>query len=198
MGRTLDVRLSALILSFLVAGGLVVRASAAAFSDSTDNTGNTFTAGDVVISDDDAASSMFAVTGMEPGETDTKCINVTYSGSMDAEVRRYGAATAGDGLEDFLDVTVERSTDAAGGATADCTGFTEAGKSAVWTNASDGDLGAFLSGNTDYASGADSWAVTGGGANDVASYKVIVTLQDDNGAQGLSSTVSFTWEVQNT
>ena len=198
MGRTLDVRIAALALSFVVAGGLVIRASAAAFSDSTANTGNQFSAGDVVIADDDGgASSMFTMTGIQPGATATKCINVTYSGNLPAEIRLYADETAGDGLADYLDVTVERSTDAAGGVTADCTGFTEAGKSAVWTNGTDGDLGAFLAGNTDYASGADAWAADGS-ASEEASYKFIVTLQDDNGAQGLSSTVSFTWEAQST
>jgi hypothetical protein len=193
-GKTLQVL--AAIGSLLVVAGGVVRSSSAAFSDPTDNPGNTFAAGDVVLTDDDGgASSMFAMSNMRPGSTATKCINVSYEGSVNSQVRMYGAVTAGTGLADYLDVTVERSTGAAGGATADCTGFNEGTKVNVWT-AGDGDLDAFMTGNTDYATGADSLAVTGGAPIDTVSYRIVITLQDNNAAQTKGATVTFTWEAQ--
>ena len=189
------IRFLAAAVSLALVSLLVVRTSNAAFFDTTDNPGNEFSAGDVVLTDDDGGvTAMFTMPNMAPGSTGTRCINVTYEGTLDADVRLYGAAT-GSGLEDFLDLTVERSTGAAGGATFSCTGFVEAGKAAVWTNATDGDLGAFLSAATDFATGADTWAPAGATPVTV-SYRFTVGLQNDGNASGLDATVGFTWEAQ--
>ena len=189
--------LVAALLSLAFVSVVVVRSSSAAFSDATDNPGNTFTTGDVVLADDDGgASSMFSVSGMKPGVAAIRCINVTYSGSLSSQVRMYGAVTAGTGLEDYLDVTIERSTGATGGPAASCANWVDAGKTTVWSTAADGDLGVLLGSATDYASGEDAWAVTGGAPDDTASYRITVTLQDDNAAQTLGATVTFTWEAQ--
>lgn len=173
---------------------MTAQATTAAFSDTTDNPGNTFTTGNVQITDDDGgATAMFSVSDMLPGTTATRCINVTYSGSQDAGVRLYGSAT-GTALTDYLDLTVERSTGAAGGVSFSCTGFDDVNKLSVWT-ATNGDFGTFLASKTDYATGADTWAPLGGTPTTV-SYRFTVTLQDDNNAQGKSSTVALTWESQ--
>ena len=191
MTATYRVHIAAAVLSLLAVTGMTVRASSAAFSDATANAGNTFESGDVALSDDDGGNAMFAVTGVKPGESETKCINVSYSGTLDGTVKMYGAVTAGDGLEDYLNLTIERSTGATGGATASCTGFVEAGKTTVWSG-TDGDLATFLTTKTDFATGVDSQAVTGGAPVEVASYRITAVLQDNNAAQGLSSTVTFT------
>lgn len=189
-GHTLKLQIAAAILSLTVVTGAVVRSSSAAFSDSTANTGNSFAAGDVVI-DDDAASALFTVPAMQPGDVVTRCINVNYTGSLDAATKMYGAVTAGTGLADYINVEIERGT---GSTDAACTGFSST--ASLWTTAGDGDLGVFTSTTTDYATGIDNWAVTGGGATDSASYRIQVELQNDNNAQGLTSTVSLTWEAQ--
>jgi len=177
------------IVSLLVVSLLVVRVSAAAFSDTTDNTGNTWSAGDVVLTDDDSTSVMFSVSDMVPGDSDTKCIKVTYSGSLDASVKAYGALTAGDGLDDYLNLTVNRGS---GGSFGDCTGFSSS--ETVYTGTIDG----FTTAHTNFATGAGTWAPTGGAPVDDMTYQFVVTLQDDNGAQGLTTTATFTWEAQNT
>ena len=183
------VRIASAVLGVALVAVFTVQTSLAAFSDTTDNTGNAFDAGTVVLTDADSGAAMFTATNLKPGDTEVGCIEVTYSGSLDGEVRLYGAVTAGDGLEAYLDLTIERGD-------GDCTTFGTA--TAVWTNGTDGDLGAFMGSATDYASGADNWAVTGGGPDDTVPYRFTVTQQDDNDAQGLSSTVSFTFEAQNT
>ena len=127
---------------------------------------------------------MFTASNLKPGDSAEGCIEVTYSGSLDGIVRIYGAVTAGDGLEDYLDLTVERGTGT-------CAEFGTA--TAVWTSAGDGSLGAFMASKTDFASGSDNWAVTGGGDNDTVPYRFTIVQQDDNAAQGLTSTVSFVW-----
>ena len=68
----------------------------------------------------------------------------------------------------------------------------------VWNTATDGDLGVFLASATNYATGVDGWNVIGGGPDDTVPYRITATLQDDNSAQGLTSTFTFTWESQNT
>ena len=182
------VRIGAAILAVLAAFLLAFQATNAAFSAQTDNQSNQFAAGTVTLTDNDGGSALFTVTDMVPGQTEIGCIEVTYSGSLNPEVRTFGAVTGGDGLEAFLDLTIERGD-------GDCTTFGTS--TAVWTNGTDGDLGVFAATATNYASGVDAWQPTGGAPNDTVPYRFTVTLQDDNGAQGLSSAVTFTWEAQN-
>jgi len=167
---------------------MAFQATNAAFSSQTSNAGNDFAAGSVELTDNDGGSALFSVTEMVPGQSVNGCIQVTYSGSLDPEVRVFGAATAGDGLEAYLDLTIERGD-------GDCTTF--GNSTAVWTNGVDGDLGAFVGAATDYANGVDNWQPTGGGADDMIPYRITVTLQDDNNAQGLTTDITFTWEAQN-
>lgn len=185
-GRRLNLVIAVLSLVFVSA--LVVRTSASAFSATTNNSANSWTAGDVVLVDDDLAAAMFTVTAMKPLETQTKCIEVTYQGSLDATVTLYGALTAGDGLDDYLNLTVYRGS---GGSFTDCTGFSSS--ETVYTGTLDG----FTGTHTNFGNGAGTWAPTGGGVDDDMTYQFVVTLQDDNAAQGLTSTATFTWEAQN-
>ena len=183
-----SVRIGAAVIAVMAAFLLAFQATNSAFSSQTDNTGNAFGAGTVTLTDNDSGTAMFSATNMAPGDTVVGCIEVTYSGSLDPEVRLFGAATAGTGLEAYLDLTVERGD-------GDCTTF--GASTAVWTNGVDGDMGVFFGSATDYASGVDSWQPTGGAPNDTVPYRFTVTLQDNASAQGLTATASFTWEAQN-
>jgi hypothetical protein len=177
------------LLSLLFVSALVVRTSSSVFSDTTDNAPNQWTAGDVTLIDDDSGSAMFTVSNMKPSTPEVECITVTYQGSLDAGVRLYGSLTAGDGLDDYLNVTVERGS---GGSFGDCSGFSST--ETVYTGTIDG----FTTTHTDFASGAGTWGPTGGAPDDPMTYQFSVTLQDDNAAQGLTTTATFTWEAQNT
>jgi hypothetical protein len=179
----------AALLSLALVAVLVLRVSDAAFSATTENTGSQWTAGDVALTDDDSDNAMFAIANMKPGDTETQCIAVTYSGSLDAAVKLYGTLTAGDGLDDYLDVTIRRGT---GGSFGACGTF-----SSVETVYS-GTLAGFVGSHSSFGSGAGSWAPTGGGPDDTVTYQVEVTLQDNNAAQGKTATATFTWEAQNT
>lgn len=185
VGRSRLFRGLALLASLGFVSVLVVTSTRAAFLDTTDNSPNTFAAGDVVLNDDDAGSVMFSVANLAPGASRTRCIEVTYTGSLDADVRMYGTA-GGTGLADYLDVSVEIGT---GGNFASCAGF------AASSTLFNGTLTAFAAGRTNYVNGLAGFA----GATDPSSrtYAVTVTLQDDNRAQGLSATAGFTWEAQN-
>lgn len=186
-----DLRIKAFagVLAMAAASFIAVQATAAAFSSQTDNTANEFQAGTVNLSDADSGFALFdGSTLLGPGDVQVACIEVTYSGSLDAEVRLYGAVTGGSGLEDYLDLTIERGT-------GDCTAF---GTSTEVWGSGDGGLGDFLAATSSFANGVDNWAPTGGGGDETVPYRFSVGQQDDNAAQGKSTTVNFVWEAQST
>jgi hypothetical protein len=183
------VRISAAVLAVALVGAFTLRSSLAAFSATTANTGNSFAAGTVVLTDNDSGAALFNVSNLKPGDSNVGCIEVSYSGSLDALVRIYGSVTGGTALENYLNLTIERGSGT-------CAAFGTS--TAVWTNGTDGDLGVFMGSETNYATGSDNWAVTGGAPTDVVPYRVTIALQDVNAAQGLTATVTFTWEAQNT
>ena len=68
---------AAAILALVLVSVLTVRASSAAFSDTTDNSGNTWAAGPVVLTDDDGgATALYTASNMKPGDGSTECITV--------------------------------------------------------------------------------------------------------------------------
>ena len=180
-------RVGVLAATVLLTTALILTASFAAFSDTTDNSGNTWSTGTVVLTDDDGGvSAMFTVLDMAPLVPVTECIVVTYEGSLvPADVNLYGVS-GGTGLDAYLDVIVEEGS---GGTFASCAGFTAIGP-AIFT----GTLASFAGTHTDFASGAGAWnpAVN----PESRTYRFTVTLQDANGAQGLDATATFTWEAQ--
>ncbi len=179
-------RYAAALLSLLLVSALVINTSRAAFSDTTANAANSWAAGTVIITDDDSGSAMFSVSDMTPGQTVTNCIVVTYSGSLvPADVKIYGS-TGGTGLDAYLNTTVEIGT---GGSFGNCTGFTTT--STLYS----GTLASFASTYTNWATGLAAWSPAS--TPDSRTFKFTVTLQDNNAAQGLDATGTFTWEAQN-
>ena len=76
---------TAAVMGALGSSFIVWSASDAAFSGTTTNAGNSVTAGVVSVSDDDAGTALFNVTGAVPGSPQTRCINVTYTGSTTSD-----------------------------------------------------------------------------------------------------------------
>jgi hypothetical protein len=187
-GRDRVLHIVAALVSLLLISVLVIRTSDAAFSATTANTGDQWSAGTVTLVDDDSNSAMFSVTNMKPGASSEHCITVTYSGSLDASVKLYGAVTAGT-LGTYLNLEVYRGS---GGSFAGCSGFTSA------ETVYNGTLAGFVAASSSFGTGAGTWTPTGGAPNDDMTYRFVVTLQDNNSAQGLTSTATFTWEAQNT
>ena len=178
-------RIGVSMAAVLLVGVLVVTASSAAFSDTTDNSGNTWSAGTVILTDDDLGSAMFAVSDMAPLASVTECIVVTYSGTLlPSDVNLYGVS-AGTGLDAYLDVTIEEGS---GGVFGNCTGFIAS--STIYT----GTLANFSATHTNFTNGAGAWNPA---ANpESKTYRFTVSLQDNNLAQGLNATATFTWEAQ--
>jgi hypothetical protein len=187
-GTSLVLRAATIVASLLAMTAVVATTSRAAFSDTESNGGQTMKAGTVVLSDDDADSKMFNIDPMKPG-TVTKCINVTYSGNLAADVKLY-AAVGGDGLAGYLTTVIDVGTGATGGASLDCTNYVQG------SNLYNGLLSGLSA--TNYGNGLGGFTVaTNPTASVTKSYRISQTLASDNAAQGKSATLTFTWEAQN-
>lgn len=190
MTGTWKLQLGAAIIAVALMSGLVLRVSAAAFSGTTENTGNSWSTGAIALTDDDgggAAQAMFDITGMMPGGTSTECIVVTYDGGVDpTAVKLYGTITDG-GLAPHLDITVKEGT---GGSAANCTGFV-----AGTTIVNNVTLAAFGTAHTAYGDGAGAWNPAADG--ETKTYEFTVTLGTDTPgtAQGSDAQAVFTWET---
>ena len=176
--------------------GLSGWATWAAFSATTSSTGNSLTLGTVAISDNSLGAFMYDVTGAKPGDTVTRCVKTTYTGSLDASVKLYASPVGAVG--DYVDLTVTPGT---GSPTfPGCTGFVADAGGAVYT----GTLKGFADTHSDYATGlADNpGSATKWVTNDSVVYQLTLTVRDDNAANGVTTplatgTHSFTWEARN-
>lgn len=191
MTGTLRLQIAATLAGMALVSGLVFQTSTAAFSDTTDNTGNTFSAGTVQLTDDDSGSALFSLSLMKPGDTSTKCIRVDYDGNIASAIKLYGAIGGGTSLGQYLDVTVNSGTGPA--ADMSCASFVPG------TQIYNGTLAAFATSHSNWSNGLSDANFVADDANDSRTYRIVVTLQDNNAAQGLTATgVNFTWEAQNT
>jgi 6-phosphogluconolactonase (cycloisomerase 2 family) len=177
----------------LVALLLLSASTFSAFSGATGNPANTLSAGTVSLTDNDAGEAMFALSNLTPGDTDSGCMQVTYTGSLPALVRLSGTTT-GTGLDQYLDLKVTRGT-IGSGSFDDCTGFTADPTNYLGHGAGvvyNGTLAAFADDWTAGLADPEAWT-----AGETHAYKFQATLADTNAAQGRSVTQTFTWEARN-
>jgi predicted ribosomally synthesized peptide with SipW-like signal peptide len=193
-------KLHKLLVSALILGALGLVAGAAtwsAFSSNTDNPGNTFEAGTVSLADNDGGGTLLSLTNANPGATTSGCIQVTYGGNLDADVRLFGSVSGT--LAQYLTLKVTRGSNT--GAFPNCS-FTADTRDYIGQGAGviyNGNLSAFPA---SYAAGVvDPDNSTGGpetwSNGEGHAYKLEVTLQNNTAAQGQSATASFTWEARN-
>lgn len=178
-------------------GSLAAMGVFGAFSATTTNAGNQITAGTVVIGDNDAGAAMYNVTNAKPGEAVTRCIKVTYTGSLDADVHVYTPSVIGS-LGQYVDLTITPGTQASP-TFPSCTGFAADSGGAIYT----GTLQAFGAGKNSYATGVVDYpgaVATKWVNNDSVVYQISATLQSaaPESAQGLTTGAdTFTWEARN-
>jgi hypothetical protein len=187
--NALVLQLAGVALSFILIALLVVTSSRAAFVAQNDNVTNQVTAAAVDLSDNDAGTAMFAnVTGLMPGTDVDRCIDVTYTGTVDptAVLLYINAAPTGT-LAPYLNLTIDIGAD-----TADpfrtCTGFTPSAN--VYT----GTLAAFATANNSYATGLSTWDPVG--SPETRTFRFRISVQDNAAAEGLTSTFGFSWETR--
>ncbi|MFL6161390.1 MAG: TasA family protein [Jatrophihabitantaceae bacterium] len=179
----------------LAASAAVVwQASYSAFSAQTSNPTNNWAAGTVLLSDDDSNTAMFSASNLKPGNTGSKCIAVTSTGTLPSAVKLYGTAAATtNALSTWINLVITQGT---GGSFGSCTGFTPlASGSSVYS----GTLASFATASTSYSNGVGSWAPTGSGS-DTRVFQISYTFDPTapNSTQAGTASVGFTWEAQNT
>ena len=178
-------------------GSLAAMGVFGAFSATTTNAGNTITAGTVTIGDNDAGVAMYSLSAAKPGDSVSKCIKVTYTGSLDADVHIYSPSTIGS-LGQYVDLTITPGTQPSP-TFPSCTGFVADSGGAIYT----GTLQAFGTAKNSYANGVVDYPGTSATkwiTNDSVVYQVTATLQSaaPDAAQGLTTNAhTFTWEARN-
>lgn len=190
----LKVLLTVLTLSSL--GGLSAVGVFSAFSSTTSSASNQFASGSVVLADNDLGAAMYSVSNAVPGDSVSKCIKVSYSGSLDADVRLYTTSTIGS-LGQYIDLTVTPGSQATP-TFPSCTGFTADSGGALYT----GTLAAFGTAKNSYANGVVDYpgATTKWSTGGSVVYQITATLQSSapDAAQGLTTgSHTFTWEARN-
>jgi hypothetical protein len=147
----------------------------------------------VTLTDNDSGTALYNLTAAKPGDASTpKCINVSYSGSLDADVKLYTPSTIG-ALGPYVNLKIEAGTQATPSFPS-CTGFVSE------TTLYDGALSSFP---TSYGSGVSDYPgllATKWANGDSVVYRVTATLSSSapDSAQG-TTTGSHTlrWEAHN-
>jgi len=139
---------------------------------------------------------MYSIASAKPGESVSKCIKVTYTGSLDADVHIYTGSTIGS-LGQYVDLTITPGTQTTS-TFPSCTGFTADPGGAIYT----GTLQNFGSTKNSYANGVVDYPGSGTkwATNESVVYQVTAALQSSapDAAQGLTTGAhTFTWEARN-
>jgi camelysin-like metallo-endopeptidase len=177
------------LIGLFIAVALVWQSSYAAFSGTTSNGPNNWTAGTVSISDNDSNTAMFTATGLKPGDTASRCIQVTKAGTLAGAVRLYGSGlTTTNALSSHLQITVEQGTGAV--SSGSCANFS-AGGATVYSGA----LAGFTA--TTFGGGYGDWAPAAG--TEARTFRFTYTLVSTapNSTQGGTAGITFVWEAQN-
>jgi hypothetical protein len=191
-GRSLNslaIQLSAFALTFILIALLVVTSSRAAFVAQNANDGNQVSSASIDLADNDSETAMFAnVTGLMPGNPVDRCIDVTYTGTVDPlAVLLYASGTPTGTLPAYLDLTIQIGADTGAGFR-DCTGFVPTG------TLYSGTLAAFGAARNSYATGLTTWDPVAG--PDTRTFRFVLTVQNNPAAEALSSTFGFSWETR--
>ncbi|MBM2619710.1 hypothetical protein JIG36_29800 [Actinoplanes sp. LDG1-06] len=175
-------RLAALV-GLVAVTGVVMQASHAAFSETVVSPGNSWATGAVSLTHNSVGQALFSDTDMVPGTGPAKCIEVTYRGDVDAEVRFYlaGVDDQDEPIASLLRLRIEL------GSRSSCA------DPGTWTTLSDATLRTTAAAS-DFATGLRPgvWYPTAG---ETRPYRLTLTLADDNAAQGNRADFALTWEA---
>jgi hypothetical protein len=198
-GRRIAVKLAA---TAAVLGGCALLATSATWSNlnaTATNPSNSFSSGTVVIGSN-SASAVLTLSNGKPGSVATGCIQVSYTGTLPANVKLYGTG-GGTGLNQYLTLVVTRGTFTGTPASGSCTGFT-----ADTTNYISQGAGIIYSGTV------ASWPATSATAladptaaspatwatGNSHGYQFQVTVGTNAAGQGLTGSETFVFEADNT
>jgi hypothetical protein len=182
------------VLIVALTGGIAGYGTFSAFTATTSSAGNLIDSGTVAIGDNDSGAVMYSQTNLKPLDSVSKCVKVTYTGSMDADVKLYTTSSIGT-LGTYLTLTITPGTGNA--AFPDCSDFVADAGGAIFNNT----LANFATSHNSYANGlADNpgTSATKWVTNDAVVYKFTLTVQDEENANGqTTNSHAFTWEARN-
>ena len=193
MTRRTQAALSVLVVGVL--GGFAALGVYGLFTATTQNSGNEISSGTVDLTDNDAGSALYNLTGVRPGDLSSRCIKTTYAGSLPAVVHLYSPSTAGP-LAPYVELTITQGTQASP-VFPSCTGFAADAVGVIFT----GTLQSFEQTRVTYAAGIatlpagkSAWS-----SGEAVVYRFQVTLQASapDASQGWSTgSHSFVWEAR--
>ncbi len=180
-----------------VFGALAGAGVFASFSSATDNSANAITAGTVALADNDGGVALYTASNAKPGDVKTSCIRVSYTGSLDADVKLYIGDAIG-ALGDYVNLTIEPGTQASP-TFPSCTNFVSDGSGTIYS----GTLKAFATAHPSYATGladnpgttATKWAT-----NDAVVYRITATVDSatPDAQQGATTSAhKLSWGARN-
>lgn len=185
-------KLGLTMLVLAVLGTAIGVATWSAFSSTTQNTGNTFQAGTVVLGDNDGETlPLYTLTGQKPGQNTVKCIKVSYTGTLDANVKLYATYAVPAGGQ-YVNLTIDKGT-------SDTSVFPNCGTFTSEATIYTGTLSDFAS-KVDFGTGvgANPGAAPNWIANDYLVYRFSLSVADNDSAQGLNIAAhGFKWEARN-
>ena len=182
-------------IAILLAGAIVRSGSQAAFTATTRNSGNAWSTGQLMLTDDDRGVAMFTVENMLPGDSGEQCIVITSNSNVPGVVRTYtDNVLPSRGLENNLYFDIERGT---GGSFGDCTGFVPLPDEFPFRT-----LATLQATNYSYATGGSPWATTGV-VGEQAVYRgswrfdtTGLTQLEVDAMQGSRVSMNIVWELQ--
>jgi spore coat-associated protein N len=164
----------------------------ALFTDSEDLGANSFTTGTLVLGLT-PQTALFSVTDMAPGDTVSRPLTVSNDGTLGLRYAVTSTATDpdGKGLRDQLAFTVYSGVTAA-----NCTAGNLAGGTALYGPAAIGGGGVVFGSATQGAQAGDRPLLAG--SSEVLCFSAALPLATDNTFQGATTTVSFTFDAEQT
>ena len=192
MTKTRKLLLSLLVLG--LSGPLLAAGSYSAFSATTESKDNQFSAGTVALGDNDNGNVMYNVAAAGPGDVVEKCIQVTYTGSLAADVKLYVASALGP-LAPYITLEITPGNQPDGATFPNCTGFAAQVEGPIYT----GTLDAFRTAHNSFANGFvdNPGSASGWAKDDAVIYRFRLTVSTDPAAAGKSTGAhTFTWEAR--
>jgi len=182
-------------LGLLLSVAVVWQSSRSAFTDTTTNPGNSFTAASVTVTNDKNGTALFNLSGLKPGDSGDNCIVVTYSGTYTNSTVNF-----------YVDNLTDNSTGSAWGGGIQLTVTTGGGSCPVGsitgpTTPVNAQTLTALSAAHDFPGGTSmyAWATPATGATRPYNvhYQVSNALVDDGtqGIQGKTVTVDLVWQA---
>ncbi|MFC9424119.1 hypothetical protein [Streptomyces sp. NPDC056987] len=176
-------------LGLLFSGVLVWGATNADWSDTSSNSGNTWTSGSLGLANDSTVP-MFRVDNMRPGDTGANCIRIKSNAGFPTALKLYGnSPNWPSNFQSFINLHIEVGS---GGASGNCKGFT------AHRTAFNGTLDEFMALYTDYRTGLGPWTLAGKPLSSLG-FRVAWKFSPSapNGSQSVATNeAAFTWEAR--